>query len=236
MLQIDAKKLNRSRLDVALDRFGETNDRHVLPTHSLLGRIISDSEIHGRLINTLSMLEHMGSHKIMVTQHAAGIDQATLRHVAEEAHHAYFMKRQAEKAAARPMEYSRDDLLAPATARMYFQRLEAAVLRKLAAEHSSAATYLYMAMIVEFRALWFYGLYQQSLKRAGHAMSLKRILGEERNHLTEMAQRLESAGELSDARIDEFVQTEEQLYRRMLNAMLAAIASESDAAHRNASA
>ena len=80
------------------------------------------------MINTLSMLEHIGSHKIMATQHAPDIDQPTLKHVAEESHHAYFLKRQAEKTAARPMEYVEDDLLAPAAARMYFQRLESAML------------------------------------------------------------------------------------------------------------
>ena len=65
------------------------------------------------------------------TQHSAAIDQATLKHVAEEAHHAYFMKRQAEKTAERALEYVADDLLAPASARMYFQRLESATVRAL---------------------------------------------------------------------------------------------------------
>ena len=55
-------------------------------------------------------------------------------------------------------------------------------------------------MIVEFRALWFYGLYQQALKRARHALSLKRVLGEEQAHLGDMAERLEAGSELDDAR------------------------------------
>ena len=90
------------------------------------------------MINTLSLLEHMGSHKIMATQHSSSIDQATLKHVAEEAHHAYFMKRQAEKTAERPLEYVADDLLAPASARMYFQRLESATVRTLDADSEHA--------------------------------------------------------------------------------------------------
>ena len=86
------------------------------------------------------------------------------------------------------------------------------------------SAYLYMSMVVEFRALWFYGLYQQVLKRAGLPISLKRILGEEQNHLVEMARHLEQAGELDDARVEAFVTTERRLYERMLDAIENAIA------------
>jgi hypothetical protein len=144
--------------------------------------------------------------------------------VAEEAHHAYFMKRQAEKTAERPLEYVPNDLLAPASARMYFQRLESAMVRTLARQRSARAAYLYMSMIVEFRALWFYGLYQQTLQRAGHALSLKRLIGEEQSHLGDIANRLELAGELSDARTDEFLGHERRLYARLLGALQRAVA------------
>jgi len=224
MLTVDDKQLEHSWLDGALKRFEADNDELVLQTRSLLNRVVPDPALHGRFINTLSMLEHMGSHKIMATQHSAQIDQATLRHVAEEAHHAYFMKRQAEKTAAKPLEYAAGDLLAPAAARMYFQRLEAVMVKTLARQHSARAAYLYMSMIVEFRALWFYTLYQHTLKRAGHAMSLKRILGEEQHHLTEMAQRLEIEGELSNARASKFLTEESRLFARLLGAMQRAAA------------
>jgi hypothetical protein len=171
------------------------------------------------MINTLSLLEHMGSHKIMATQHSAAIDQATLKHVAEEAHHAFFMKRQAEKTAERALEYVAADLLAPASARMYFQRLEGATVKALGAQHGSRAAYLYMSMIVEFRALWFYGFYEQVLKRARHALSLKRVLGEEQAHLSDMAGRLEAGGALDDALAAQVLTAERQLYSRFLGAL-----------------
>jgi len=224
MQRTDDTELTESWLDGALARFAADNDELVLQTRSLLARIVPDAPRHARLVNTLSMLEHMGSHKIMSTQHAADIDQPTLKHVAEEAQHAYFMKRQAEKTAERPLEYVADDLLAPAAARMYFQRLEAAMVRTLAPQHSAHAVYLYMSMIVEFRALWFYGLYQQTLQRARHALSLKRVLGEEQAHLGDIAGRLELAGELSDARAAEFLGYEKALYARLLGGLQRAIA------------
>jgi hypothetical protein len=224
MLRRDDSELADAWLDGALARFAEDNDDLVLQTRSLLARIVADAPRHARLANTLSMLEHIGSHKIMTTQHTADIEQATLKHVAEEAGHAYFMKRQAEKTAQRPLEYVDEDLLAPAAARMYFQRLEAALLRTLAKQRSARAVYLYMSMIVEFRALWFYNLYQQTLQRARHPLSLKRVLGEEQNHLGDVAERLELAGELSDARTAEFGGHEKALFGRLLAALQRAMA------------
>lgn len=213
----------RPWLGGALARFDLDNDVLVARTRALLERIIAVPAQHGRMINTLSLLEHMGSHKIMATQHSSGIDQATLKHVAEEAHHAYFMKRQAEKTADRPLEYVADDLLAPASARLYFQRLESAMVRALGTERDTRATYLYMSMIVEFRALWFYGLYQTALNRARHALSLKRVLGEEQAHLGDMAERLEARGVLRAAHLDRFLAAERNLYTRLLGALERAV-------------
>ena len=219
MLTANDKELRRSWLDVTLARFEADNAASLPWTRSLLERILADPDLHARLINTLSLLEHMGSHKIMATRHSATIDRATLKHVAEEAHHAFFMKRQAEKCAGRELSYVPQDLLAPASARMYFQRLEALIVRLLESQRDSQAAYLYMSMIVEFRALWFYRLYEQCLKRAGYAMSLKRLIGEERHHLNDMAQRLELAGDLDDARAHRFLDEERRLYLSLLGAL-----------------
>ena len=213
-----------SWLDGARERFARDNDDLVARTRALLEPIIADASRHARLLNTLSLLEHMGSHKIMATQHSSGIDQATLKHVAEEAHHAYFMRRQAEKTAERPLEYVDNDLLAPSSARMYFQRLEGTTVRALGERRSARAAYLYMAMIVEFRALWFYGLYQQALTRARHALSLKRVLGEEQAHLGDMAERLEASRELDDTCAAAVLAAERKLFSRLLGALERAVA------------
>jgi hypothetical protein len=223
MFGIDEEKPKSSWLDEAVLRFEQDNDALILQTRSLLNRVVPNGALHGRFVNTLSMLEHMGCHKILSTQHSLGIDQETLKHIAEEAHHAFFMKRQAEKAAGRPLEFVANDLLAPASARMYFQRLEAAMLRTLERRRSARVMYLYMSLIVEFRALWFYRLYQQTLKRNGHPMSLKRVLGEEQNHLRDIARNLETAGELDNARVSDYLGHEKALYMRLLGAMQHAV-------------
>ncbi len=206
-------------LDNALDRFERDNDELAPATRGLLARIVADAPLHARLLNTLSLLEHLGSRKIVATQSSAGIDEPTLRHVAEEAHHAFFMKRQAQKAGGRSLEYVDADLLAPAAARMYFQRLEAGMKRALGPMPGARAIYLYMSMVVEFRALWFYRRYQHVLKQAGHGLSLKRVLGEEEHHLLEVAARLDAEGEPAEARARQFLVAEKRLYERLLAAM-----------------
>jgi hypothetical protein len=208
-----------SWLDGALTQFAADNADLTARTRALLDSLIAAPQRHARMLNTLSLLEHMGSHKIMATQHSAAIDQATLKHVAEEAHHAFFMKRQAEKTAEHALEYVANDLLAPSSARMYFQRLEGATVRALGPTRSARGAYLYMSMIVEFRALWFYGLYEEALKRARHALSLKRVLGEEQAHLGDMAERLEAGNELDDRRAAQVLAAERRLYERLLGAI-----------------
>ena len=219
MLENAERAAATSWLDHALSRFSADNADLVQRTRAVLEAIVSEPKRHARLLNTLSLLEHLGSHKIMATQHSTAIDQATLKHLAEEAQHAFFMKRQAEKTAERALQYVADDLLAPASARMYFQRLEGATVRALGPTRSTRAAYLYMSMIVEFRALWFYGVYEQALKRARHALSLKRVLGEEQAHLYDMAERLEARRELDDARSAEVLTAERKLYARLLRAL-----------------
>ena len=76
-----------------------------------------------------------------------------------------------------------------------------------------------MSMIVEFRALWFYGLYQHALQRARHALSLKRVLGEEQAHLDDMAGRLEAGGDLDEARATDVLAAERRLFTRLLGAL-----------------
>jgi len=206
-------------LDEAIARFEAANDALLLPTRSRLTKIIADRERHARFLNTLALLEHIGSYRIMVSQHGEALAQPTLRHLAEEAQHAFFMKRQAEKIAGRALEFKSDELLAGSTARSYFRRLEALIHGRLRRDGAAHATYLYMSMIVEFRALWFYQHYQLALKAAASPISLRRILGEEANHLADMAERLEHAGELSDARVDTFMEFEQRLYGRLLTAL-----------------
>lgn len=196
--------------------FEVANEPLAAGTAALLARCITDPALHARLMNTLSLLEHMGSHKIMATQHRGDIDQPTLKHLADETRHAYFFKRQAEKTADRPLQYKSADLLMPASARMYFQRLEACIVRSLPRPAHKLAVYLYMSMIVEFRAIWAYGLYQDALIRLAHPLSLRSLLAEESGHLAEMEARLDEIGAFDRGRVGAFCAIERRLYEKLL--------------------
>lgn len=188
-------------------------------TNEILAGIVDDRALHARFLNTLSMMEHMGSYKIMATQKGPLIDQATLKHSAEETRHAFFFKRLAERDAGRAMTYGGDDLLAAAAARSYFQRLEASVVAALGGHADRRAAYLIMSLTVEFRAVWAYRIYQAVLTRAGQAISLKSLLAEEAGHLTDMAQRLDGLGAFDIARQRRLLAIEKALYERLLGAL-----------------
>jgi hypothetical protein len=214
-------------------QFERDNASLVGTTEAILSGIVRDRPHHARFLNTLAMLEHMGSAKIMATQQGPGIDQPTLKHLAEESRHAFFFKRQAEREAGRALSGGAEELLAAPAARRYFQRLEAEIMRSLPASAGRNTPYLMMSMMVEFRAVWGYRIYQSVLDRAGHALSLKSLLAEETGHLTDMAARLAEIGQFDRARIATLWQVEQDLYRRLL-AALAPPAFASTAAHRGA--
>ncbi|MBF6570137.1 MAG: hypothetical protein IVW54_14805 [Candidatus Binataceae bacterium] len=186
---------------------------------AMLERYCAHSKQHARLLNTLSMLEHIGSRKIMATQSGKGLDQPTLKHLAEETRHAFFFKRQAERAARHSLDYSEKSLAAPAAARMYFQRLDASTARTLGRNAIPKAAYLYMSMVVEFRAVWLYRLYQAVLERTRSAFSLRSVLAEEDRHLEEMSGALKTIGALDAALIERLCCGERRLFERLLAAL-----------------
>ena len=211
----------RSVIRSVISDFERDNAHLVAPVTALLDRFCTEPRLHARFMNTLSLMEHIGSRKIMATQHGDDLDQPTLKHLAEETRHAFFFKRHAERSAARPLTYAAPELLAPAPARMYFQRLEAAIARALRGEARRRAVYLYTSMIIEFRAVWAYGLYQDALTRAGQPVSLKSLLAEEEGHLAEMARRLDGQGHYSGERVAAFCAEERRLFERLVAALAA---------------
>jgi len=196
----------------------EAKNRPLVPRVSrLLDTISGADSLHCLFLNTLSLMEHIGSRKIMVTQGRTDMDQPTLKHLADETRHAFFMKRRAESAAKRTLAYGADEVLASAAARMYFQRLELSM--RQAINDNGPAVYLYMSLIVEFRATWGYRIYQTALERAGRNLPLKSLLAEEHQHLDDMARRLERLGAFSDTQVAAFARRETDGFARLLTAL-----------------
>ena len=161
------------------------------PFRAFLAGIVTDPARHGKFLNMLSLLEHTGSRKIMVSQAHAPQSEDLLKHMAEETRHAFFFKRQARRFAKQiNMDgYSNDNTLARNAAGLYFGRLDAGISQRIAAHcDSPEVPYLAVSLIVELRACWAYPLYHRALEAAGIPLSLKSIVAEEDAHLAAMYQ------------------------------------------------
>lgn len=196
-----------------LSRIEKTSADLVEPVRHHLAALCGRPEEHARFLNTLSLLEHIGSRKILTSQSRGPLDCETLKHLAEEARHAFFFKRTAERVAGRPLDYSDGDAVMPASARMYFGRLDAGINRMLADEVPVEVPYLYVSMVVELRAIWAYRLYNDVLLDSGLNISLKGLLAEEELHLPQMAERLVVLGEDLDVTVPAFARLEDALFR-----------------------
>ncbi|MEZ5814485.1 MAG: hypothetical protein R3E13_07210 [Alphaproteobacteria bacterium] len=170
------------------------NRPHEAPVRSFLAGLVQDPQNHAKFLNMLSMLEHMGSRKIMVSQmnRPEGLDQDTLQHLAEEARHAYFFKRHAERINGAEMKgWSDENTCARVPALMYFGRMDAGISKQV----SEGAAYGWVSLIIELRACWLYSIYNEVVEEAGVHLPLKGLLAEEDHHLAEM---FEMCGENHD--------------------------------------
>ena len=153
------------------------------PVRAFLTEIVERPEAHAKFMNMLSMLEHMGSRKIMLSQMNRTLTEDSLKHLAEEARHAYFFKRQAERAAKRALDgYIEDNTMCRVPALMYFGRMDAGISKTVGDE----AAYGWVSMIIELRACWLYHIYHEVLEQSSVTLSLKSLLAEEDMHLAEM--------------------------------------------------
>lgn len=191
----------------------------------LLAKIVSDRDLHGRLLNTLSFLEYIGFRKIVKSQEATTIDVEILSHAVEEGRHALMLKKLAIKAGGEQFShYSDATLLCGDAAEAYFQKLDKgceAICQKDTGTTSAARlTYLYVTWLVEVRALSVYGLYQEALAAAGEKLPLHGLLAEEDRHLEAVEQGLLALDPKFSERMALAQQLEEKLYSDYLSALV----------------
>lgn len=185
-----------------------------------LVRLQEHPAVHARFVNTLSMLEHIGSVKIARTQAGPRITEDILQHLAEETRHAQVLKRIARGIGAADIaDYDDTRLLAGAPARGYFARLDvavrAAVRSELPAGLRSPAAYLLVTLLVELRASWLYPAYQRALKAAGSRFSVRSIIGEEERHLADIREGMSALGLAEEGWIGELIAFEGRLFERL---------------------
>lgn len=195
------------------------NAPHEAPMMAFLEAVIQEPQLHAKFMNMLSMLEHMGSRKIMLSQMHRTLTEDSLKHLAEEARHAYFFKRHAERIAGNAMPgFTDENTMCRTAAAMYFGRLDAGISARVAAEDA----YPWVSMIVELRACWLYHMYQKALQKSGLSLSLKSLLAEEDLHLAEMFAMVGG----NETRLKQLSALETSLYGKFWEKLSAALSTE----------
>lgn len=197
--------------------FERLNQNLLDPTKELFDQMCGSSEFTSPFMNMISYMEHIGSYKIMATQCGSAMDYSTLKHLQEETGHAVLFKRHAERLNGNHLDYSAEAMLAPASARMYFSKLEALLIQRFRETENSRLIYLYMSLIVEFRAVWAYKLLQESVDVHGLEISLEKLLAEEHGHLHSMVRRLDEDGFYDVEDVREMWKEEKILFTRLMN-------------------
>ena len=164
----------------------------------LTEKIVPVDELHGKWLNSLSMMENTGARKISKYEDPIHSDIIVLKHAAEEARHAYYLKKQIGKLPEVSCpDYTYPYLLAPVQSHHYLNMLDVEACRylknKLGLEGRALkhGAYLLVTYAIEVRADMLYGIYQESLTNHGSKVNVRSIIVEEEGHLAEMQRMLE---------------------------------------------
>jgi len=192
----------------------------------VVDKIVQSDEAHAKWLNSLSMMENTGARKISKYEHPVHTNIIVLKHAAEEARHAYYLKKQISKLAkdACP-DYSYPYLLAPIESYHYLQQLDVEACRyikdnlKLEGRDLKHGAYLLVTYAIEVRADMLYGIYQDALTRYGSRVNVKSIIAEEEGHLEEMQRMLKVFHPHWKKLAEDMCAVENNLFERWVNAI-----------------
>jgi len=166
---------------------------------TIFNEVVKDAGIHAKWINTLSMMENAGAKKIKKCEHPVLANEVILKHSAEEARHAYYLKKQIKKVFKEDCPtYEKQYLLAPNLSYYYLHALDIKVCRYLKknfgykGDDLKYAAYLLVTYAIEVRADELYPQYQEVLTAVKSPVNVKSIIAEEINHLQEMRHQLKA--------------------------------------------
>lgn len=186
----------------------------------VIDKIVADPAVHAKWLNTLSMMENVGAKKIKNCEDPVFVSEIILKHSAEEARHAYYLKKQIAKIAENACPtYEREYLLAPESSYHYLHVLDVQICRylrdiyKFSGQQIKYAAYLLVTYAIEVRADELYPIYQQVLSAQGSNVTVKSIIAEEKNHLAEMEDQLKVFSSEWKAMAQRAVEMEERLFR-----------------------
>lgn len=163
----------------------------------LIQQIVSDPTLHGLWLNTLSYLENCEARKIASCEHPTLVNEEMLKHAAEEFRHAFYLKTQLSRIGACYEDYRRAYLLGGWAGYHYLNALDLKTSRYLktlgmTSYRIQQLAYLLVTYAIELRAGELYPLYQSALKQSRSKVQVQSIVLEEKEHLQEMEQELNS--------------------------------------------
>jgi hypothetical protein len=192
--------------------------------NNLLPAIIADNELHAKWLNTLSLMENTGARKISASEDPVTVTYIILKHAAEEHRHAFYLKKQIEKAGEGLCPtYAPSYLLAPAFSKYYLNQLDIDVCRYLKKDLGLTgaelrfAAYLLVTYAIEVRADELYPVYQDALDDAGSKVNVKSIILEEEGHLEEMINQLQKFSADWQSHAQKAVDMETGLFNQWVN-------------------
>jgi len=192
----------------------------MIALEKLIDTIVANNDLHARWLNSLSMMENVGARKISASEHPIQVSLTILKHAAEEARHAFLLKKQMGKLVdlAKYPTYAPAYLLAPRQSYHYLQALDVAASRYIKANFALAdydlkyAAYLLVTYAIEVRADKLYPVYQKVLTQTGSKVHVKMIIIEEEGHLEEMITQLKDFSPDWKQHADAICQVEQQLF------------------------
>ncbi len=146
-----------------------------------LDKIVTNTALEGRWLNTLSLLEYIGARKIGKTFAKVHPALEVMEHHADETRHAFAFKRlSAVLTEGKDLGY-----LCGSQAIEYFQTLDKAFsdwITKLSGKSDSYQNYLLVTAIIERRAMKLYPTYRKATRNGFVRDELRQVIEEESSH------------------------------------------------------
>lgn len=192
----------------------------------VIDKIVASPVLHAKWLNSLSMMENCGARKISASEHSQNVDLIVLKHAAEEARHAYYLKSQIRKMNVEGFKtYSSDALLAPIQSFQYLHQLDIAISRYLKSNFEyerhqlKFASYLLVTYAIEVRADELYPIYEKVLKEQKSTVSVRMIIAEEKGHLEEMISQMNDFFDDWKQHGEFALAIEKELFKSWINAL-----------------
>lgn len=189
--------------------------------------VVTNDSLHGKWLNTLSMMENSGARKIKRCEHPVFVNELILKHASEESRHAYYLKKQIAKVAAGEFPtYEAQYVFAAKQSQRYLDVLDIQICRFLKdtfsykSDQLKYAAYLLVTFAIEVRADALYPIYQSALDKVRSKVNVKSIIAEEIGHLAEMRNQIADLFDEPEFVSNKVIEMEAVLYEEWADSLL----------------